>query len=108
MPAMAESTPANSLPPLADQYIAAIKLIDAAHAEDPTIIEITEENSQEIMTMPYELHYAAKMTRWLAVRCPEASATLQVAIRAQHFKRQACGQPLRVSPHFARQASHRN
>jgi len=37
--------------------------------------------------VPYELHYARKMTRWLGLRSPEASPALQVACRAQHFRR---------------------
>lgn len=37
--------------------------------------------------MPYELHYAQKMTRWLARRSPDASPALQLACRAQHFRR---------------------
>lgn len=37
--------------------------------------------------VPYELHYARKMTRWLGLRSPGASPALQVACRAQHFRR---------------------
>ncbi|KAH7033249.1 uncharacterized protein B0I36DRAFT_383143 [Microdochium trichocladiopsis] len=46
-----------------------------------------EEEKEKEKEVPYELHYAQKMTRWLRLRCPEASPVLQVACRAQHFRR---------------------
>ncbi|KAK0719805.1 hypothetical protein B0H67DRAFT_574241 [Lasiosphaeris hirsuta] len=67
--------------PFAASYATAVRLIDEAHACDPRIIE------GKSGPVPYELHYAQKMTRWLASRCPNASPALQVAIRAQHFRR---------------------
>lgn len=70
-------TPA--LPPLTSQFERALQLIDVSHAEDS---RHTGESS-----VPYELHYAKKMTAWLAIRCPDASPVLQVACRAQHFRR---------------------
>ncbi|KAH8664062.1 hypothetical protein BX600DRAFT_512131 [Xylariales sp. PMI_506] len=72
-----------SLPDLPDNYTKALALIDAAHAADPRKIEGEDGNG----TTPYELRYARNMTRWLAARCPEASPTLQLACRAQHFRR---------------------
>ncbi|KAK3905282.1 hypothetical protein C8A05DRAFT_30867, partial [Staphylotrichum tortipilum] len=66
----------ESLPP---NYVAAIVLIDEAHAADPT--------TTGDPPVPYELHYARKMTRWLAQRKPDASPKLQLACRAQHFRR---------------------
>ncbi|KAK3378399.1 hypothetical protein B0H63DRAFT_525633 [Podospora didyma] len=66
---------------LASNYVTAIKLIDKAHAQDPKIIE--GKSGQ----VPYELHYAQKMTRWLKARSPNAAPTLQIACRAQHFRR---------------------
>ncbi|KAM3071870.1 hypothetical protein ACMFMG_009724 [Clarireedia jacksonii] len=65
----------------AENYEAAISLIDEAHAQDPNKIII---NNSPI---PYELHYARKMTHYLTQRCPSASPILRVAIRAQHFRR---------------------
>ena len=59
----------------------AIKLIDEAHAEDPTKVTI---NGNSI---PYELHYAQKMTDYLTRVSPSAPETLRLAIRAQHFRR---------------------
>ena len=56
-------------------------IIDQAHAEDPNIITV---NGKQI---PYELHYSQKMSNYLQERCPSASATLQIAIRAQHLRR---------------------
>jgi len=65
----------------AQNYQAAISLIDAAHALDPTI---TTKNEQ---ALPYELHYAQQMSHYLQLRSPSASAILQVAVRAQHLRR---------------------
>ena len=63
------------------KYEDALKLIDAAHAEDPKKITI---NGAE---QPYELHYSQKMTSYLEKRSPSASDILRLAIRAQHFRR---------------------
>ena len=59
----------------------ALQEIDAAHAEDPNKVQ---KDQQEI---PYELHYADKMSYYLQQRFPSASEELQLAIRAQHFRR---------------------
>ncbi|KAL1869678.1 hypothetical protein VTK73DRAFT_3052 [Phialemonium thermophilum] len=64
-------------------FAAALKLIDEAHAEDPNATPSTDGSS----TIPYELHYATKMTQWLQKRCPNASPALRLACRAQHFRR---------------------
>ncbi|KXJ93090.1 FMN-dependent dehydrogenase-domain-containing protein [Microdochium bolleyi] len=102
----------TDIPPV---YELALKLIDKAHAEDPRRIQLDKDGKvakeHNIFTppgdaaaaaasaaegstaadnsnaVPYELHYAQKMTRWLALRCPDASPALQVACRAQHFRR---------------------
>ncbi|MCJ1383247.1 hypothetical protein MMC17_006885 [Xylographa soralifera] len=63
------------------KLLAALSAIDAAHALDPNIINTLSGPT------PYELHYARKMTSYLTLRCPSAPATLQLAIRAQHFRR---------------------
>ncbi|KAJ9625748.1 hypothetical protein H2203_004510 [Taxawa tesnikishii (nom. ined.)] len=55
--------------------------IDAAHAEDPKKVAV---DGQEV---PYELHYARKMTSYLEKHTPRASNVLRLAIRAQHFRR---------------------
>lgn len=60
----------------------ALASIDAAHSEDPTKITLASDE-----TIPYELHYARKMTSYLNQRASSASETLQLAIRAQHFRR---------------------
>ena len=65
----------------AENYEAAISLIDEAHSLDPKIAIV---NGKDI---PYELHYAQQMTHYLTLRCPSASPILKVAIRAQHFRR---------------------
>lgn len=59
----------------------ALALIDEAHSADPNQVEV---NGQ---SLPYELHYAKKCTSYLEQRMPDASDTLQLAIRAQHFRR---------------------
>lgn len=74
---------AGKLPALKPNYVKALSLIDEAHAQDPNKMP-SPDGSGEV---PYELHYAQKMTRWLAERCPEAPPTLQLACRAQHFRR---------------------
>ena len=63
------------------RYTKAFQLIDEAHSEDPNKISI---NGAE---MPYEVHYAGKMTSYLEQRYPEASEELKLAVRAQHFRR---------------------
>jgi NTP pyrophosphatase (non-canonical NTP hydrolase) len=65
----------------ASNYEAAISLIDEAHAQDPKITIVDGHD------VPYELHYAKKMTHYLSLRAPSASPILKVAIRAQHFRR---------------------
>jgi hypothetical protein len=65
----------------AENYQAAITLIDEAHAQDPNIVTLDGQN------VPYELHYAQKMSHYLSLRAPDASPVLKVAIRAQHFRR---------------------
>lgn len=74
----------TSLPPLQANYATAFTLIDEAHAQDPNKIPSSDSPQGEV---PYELHYAQKMTRWLGLRCPDASPILQLACRAQHFRR---------------------
>lgn len=73
----------GSLPSLEGEYAKALELIDEAHARDPRKTP-SQGGSDEV---PYELDYARKMTRWLAPRCPDASPALQLACRAQHFRR---------------------
>lgn len=65
----------------AQNYEAAISLIDEAHSHDPNIKTVDGRD------VPYELYYAQKMSHYLALRAPDASPVLQVAIRAQHFRR---------------------
>ncbi|KAK0099721.1 hypothetical protein ONS95_013386 [Cadophora gregata] len=65
----------------ATNYQAAISLIDEAHAQDPNITIVDGKD------VPYELHYAQQMSRYLDLRAPDASPVLKVAIRAQHFRR---------------------
>ncbi|KAH6963508.1 hypothetical protein DER45DRAFT_534740 [Fusarium avenaceum] len=73
---------ANTLPALPAEYARGLELIDAAHAEDTRTVR-----GPDGTTIPYELDYAQKMTKWLARRCPDASPVLQLACRAQHFRR---------------------
>lgn len=63
------------------EYDAALTEIDRAHALDPNKVPIDSEQ------VPYELHYARKMTSFLDRLEPEASETLRLAVRAQHFRR---------------------
>ena len=59
----------------------AMRAIDEAHAEDPNKIQV------DGIEVPYELHYAKKMSDYLSQCCPTASEGLQLAVRAQHFRR---------------------
>ncbi|KAF5585197.1 glutamyl-trna synthetase [Fusarium pseudocircinatum] len=72
----------DHLPPLPAEYARGLELIDAAHAQDSRTVEAPDGT-----TIPFELNYAQKMTKWLARRCPDASPVLQLACRAQHFRR---------------------
>jgi hypothetical protein len=72
----------ESFPSLGANYATAIKLIDEAHGGDPRTVP-----GEDGATVPFELRYARKMTRWLAARKPDASPALQLACRAQHFRR---------------------
>ncbi|TKA66860.1 hypothetical protein B0A49_05646 [Cryomyces minteri] len=66
---------------MASKLNRALALIDEAHALDPNKVTI---GGSEV---PYELHYAQKMTKYLQVRAPNAAEVLRLAIRAQHFRR---------------------
>ena len=57
----------------------ALSIIDAGHREDPTL-------SADGVT-PYELHYAIKCTDYLFRLHDAPSALLQIAVRAQHYRR---------------------
>lgn len=63
------------------KYDRALERIDLAHKDDPNTIEVNNE------TVPYELHYAQKMTKYLERLNPTASDLLRLAIRAQHLRR---------------------
>lgn len=65
----------------ASRYSSALTLIDNAHAQDPKTIVIDGKD------VPYELHYAQKMSKYLEKRAPSAPEVLRLAIRAQHFRR---------------------
>jgi hypothetical protein len=66
---------------MAPDVTRALELIDTAHKEDPNVVEANGE------TMPYELHYAQKMTKFLDLHTPNADPLLVTAARAQHFRR---------------------
>ena len=68
-----------NLPALPENYAKGLELIDEAHALDP------RPSSDD--STPFELRYAQRMTQWLAARCPSAPPALQLACRAQHFRR---------------------
>lgn len=60
----------------------ALAAIDAVHAQDPRHTQ--DETGQPV---PYELLYARRLSDTLAEFAPEASETLQLALRAQHLER---------------------
>jgi hypothetical protein len=59
----------------------ALELIDTAHREDPNKIEVNG------TSVPYEMHYAQKMTKFLEMHSPSADPLVRTAARAQHFRR---------------------
>ncbi|CAI7607973.1 unnamed protein product [Penicillium viridicatum] len=63
------------------KYETALERIDAAHADDP------REAQTPTGPVPYELHYAQKMTSYLSTLNPSAPELLRLAIRAQHLRR---------------------
>jgi len=66
---------------MAPNFEQALRLIDEAHAKDPNVILI------DGIQVPYELHYAKQMTRYLDQHDPTASEVLRLAVRAQHLRR---------------------
>jgi Domain of unknown function (DUF4202) len=100
---------------MAPDFEKAMGLIDAAHAQDPNIITFTPNKnasppppssspsppSPSPETIPYELHYARKMTSYLQLHLqsskrspssatsttPNPSPYLSLAVRAQHLRR---------------------
>ncbi|RHZ68515.1 DUF4202 domain-containing protein [Aspergillus thermomutatus] len=68
-----------------DRLTRALTLIDEAHAQDSRRTTVDDNGTQT--TIPYELHYANKMTKYLHKRTANPSEPLQLAIRAQHLKR---------------------
>ncbi|EXJ62808.1 hypothetical protein A1O7_03248 [Cladophialophora yegresii CBS 114405] len=66
---------------MAPDVTRALELIDAAHKEDPNVVNINGER------IPYELHYAQKMTNFLDLHTPGADPLVATAARAQHFRR---------------------
>ena len=61
----------------------AISLLDATHSQDPNLTDADSPSP----SVPYELHYARKMTAYLDLHTPTASPTLRLAVRAQHLRR---------------------
>src|SRR6201992_3479523 len=66
---------------MSNPYEKALHAIDEAHSQDPRKVNV---NGEEL---PYELHYAQQMTHYLDLRAPNATDSLRLAIRAQHFRR---------------------
>ena len=64
-----------------DRFASAIARIDAANAQDPnrTVVDGVES--------PHELHYARRMSQWLARLEAGASEALRLAVRCQHLQR---------------------
>lgn len=71
---------------MSDKFHRALSAIDEAHSQDPNLTTITEPNA-ETKSIPYELHYAQKMTSYLDAYTKSASEPLRLAIRAQHLRR---------------------
>ncbi|MGQ0485850.1 MAG: DUF4202 domain-containing protein [Hyphomicrobiales bacterium] len=65
----------------AGRLAAVLAAVDAANAEDPSIIAVGGERS------PAALVYGRRMSEVLAAYVPEASEPLRIAARAQHIER---------------------
>ncbi|KAK2760801.1 hypothetical protein FQN54_002039 [Arachnomyces sp. PD_36] len=68
----------------------ALAAIDHAHSLDPTLVtppSSSSSSSSSSSPIPYEQHYANKMTHYLNLHTPSASPTLRLAVRAQHLRR---------------------
>ncbi|HEX5322555.1 MAG TPA: DUF4202 domain-containing protein [Capsulimonadaceae bacterium] len=66
-----------------ERFWEAMGRIDEANSEDPNKEEF------EGQMYPKELLYSQRMSRWLARLAPDATETLQLAVRAQHICRWA-------------------
>jgi hypothetical protein len=64
------------------RFAEAIRLFDAANAEDPN-----QEPGPDGQPMPKELLYAQRMSACLARVAPDAPEAVQLAARAQHIRR---------------------
>ena len=64
-----------------DRFASAIAAIDAANARDPNRTVVDRVKS------PHELHYARRMSQWLARLEPGATEALRLAVRCQHLQR---------------------
>ncbi len=65
----------------ANRFETVIRLIDEAHAADPTTVMVRG------TPRPAELLYGQRMSSRLAVFCQAASEHLRIAVRAQHLER---------------------
>ena len=63
----------------------AIAAIDAANAEDPTVISF--ERDGEVISGPKELAHARLMTEWVHALDPDADEVQLLAARAHHLRR---------------------
>ncbi|KAH8697448.1 hypothetical protein BGW36DRAFT_319844 [Talaromyces proteolyticus] len=70
---------------MSDKFHKALAAIDAAHYQDPNLTTKNDDSTNK--QVPYELHYAEKMTSYLESYNPSASELLRLAIRAQHLRR---------------------
>ncbi|KAF2838823.1 hypothetical protein M501DRAFT_975673 [Patellaria atrata CBS 101060] len=88
MQATQATSPQPPSPTRQSPFEKALTLIDTAHAQDPTPYHPPPSPSNpNPPPIPYELHYANRMTAHLSRRAPSASERLQLAVRAQHFRR---------------------
>jgi hypothetical protein len=72
---------------MAPDFDKAMSLIDAAHAEDPNKVAPSRDLDENPEPLPYELHYARKMTSYLHQHTSNPSTLLSLAVRAQHLRR---------------------
>ncbi|KAL1956629.1 hypothetical protein VTO42DRAFT_6976 [Malbranchea cinnamomea] len=86
-------------------FTSALERIDHEHSQDPN--KITVDGKE----LPYELHYASKMTHYLTLHEPNASELLRLAVRAQHLRRweiPRSSYPMDRQGYFAWRAAQKN
>jgi nucleotide-binding universal stress UspA family protein len=63
------------------RFLSVLAELDKAHHEDPERVEVDDQ------TLPWAVHYHARLAHWVAVLAPSASEPLRLAAQCQHIRR---------------------